>query len=157
MHQRVPSSAKTSTLRIGLPTAPQRHTQTEEHVLLGSTMDVGESNKYPSSLQLDHEQVEAAAPASSSSWRRNSSSRNSNVSHNKMISEVEESDNEDLFTVPEVVEAAPSLPPDYVAAAIKTSTTCTSTVYINNPEIQSSRKRHRGRNPADKEYRSLKR
>ncbi|KAB5537331.1 hypothetical protein DKX38_014864 [Salix brachista] len=142
-------------------------------------MDIGESNsKYPHDKKHilgggggdeddDDHQVEGtsatATSSSSSSWRirRSTGSTSDNLisRHRNKLVDHEDSD-EDLFTVPDV-EARP---PAGSAGAGNNTTT-----YNNNPEVQSTaaapaapgatagNKRHRGRNPADKEYRRLKR
>ncbi|XP_061974379.1 transcription factor HY5-like isoform X4 [Populus nigra] len=123
-------------------------------------MDIGESNKkYPHDhkKQLldddddddDDHQVEGtsatATSSSSSSWRirRSTGSTSDNlISHHKNKLVDHEDSDEDLFTVPDV-EARP--PAEAAAAAAAA------------PAATGSNKRHRGRNPVDKEYRRLKR
>ncbi|XP_061974378.1 transcription factor HY5-like isoform X3 [Populus nigra] len=122
-------------------------------------MDIGESNKkYPHDhkKQLldddddddDDHQVEGtsatATSSSSSSWRirRSTGSTSDNlISHHKNKLVDHEDSDEDLFTVPDV-EARP--PAEAAAAAAAA------------PAATGSNKRHRGRNPVDKEYRRLK-
>ncbi|KAF9673237.1 hypothetical protein SADUNF_Sadunf10G0003500 [Salix dunnii] len=139
-------------------------------------MDIGESNnKYPRDKKHilgggddeddDDHLVEGtsatATSSSSSSWRirRSTGSTSDNlISRHKSKSVDHEDSDEDLFTVPDV-EARP--PAESAGAGNNTTT------YNNNPEVQSAsaapaapaagNKRHRGRNPADKEYRRLKR
>ncbi|CAK7327457.1 unnamed protein product [Dovyalis caffra] len=143
-------------------------------------MEMGESSKkYPHDDQKqllddddddgdDHDhQVEGAsatATSSSSSWRiRRSTGSTSSLLIDNLVDE--ESD-EDLFTVPDV-EARPPAESAATATATTVVNNYTSTYnnkntnYNNNPEVQSTAatrniKRHRGRNPADKEYRRLK-
>ncbi|XP_010999342.1 PREDICTED: transcription factor HY5-like isoform X2 [Populus euphratica] len=121
----------------------------------------------------DHQVEGTSAPAtssSSSSWRirRSTGSTSDNLvsPHKNKLVDHEDSD-EDLFTVPDV-EARP--PAESAAAAgggNNTTTYNNKNINSNNPEVQSaaaaasaaagSNKRHRGRNPVDKEYRRLKR
>ncbi|XP_061974377.1 transcription factor HY5-like isoform X2 [Populus nigra] len=146
-------------------------------------MDIGESNKkYPHDhkKQLldddddddDDHQVEGtsatATSSSSSSWRirRSTGSTSDNlISHHKNKLVDHEDSDEDLFTVPDV-EARPPAEAAAAAAGNNTTTYNNKNINSNNPEVQSaaaapaatgSNKRHRGRNPVDKEYRRLKR
>ncbi|XP_061974376.1 transcription factor HY5-like isoform X1 [Populus nigra] len=145
-------------------------------------MDIGESNKkYPHDhkKQLldddddddDDHQVEGtsatATSSSSSSWRirRSTGSTSDNlISHHKNKLVDHEDSDEDLFTVPDV-EARPPAEAAAAAAGNNTTTYNNKNINSNNPEVQSaaaapaatgSNKRHRGRNPVDKEYRRLK-
>lgn len=81
---------------------------------------------------------------SSSSYNQSSSWRNSFPPTREKIDKVEDSD-EDLFTVPDV-EARPC-----------DSTTTTAGASEVQQSNDSAGKRKRGRNPADREYRRLKR
>lgn len=150
-------------------------------------MDIGESNnKYPHDhkKQLlddddddddeddDDHQVEGtsatATSSSSSSWRirRSTGSTSDNlISHHKNKLLDHEDSDEDLFTVPDV-EARPPAESAAAGGGNNTTTYNNKNINSNNPEVQSaaaapaatgSNKRHRGRNPADKEYRRLKR
>ncbi|KAG6758778.1 hypothetical protein POTOM_035239 [Populus tomentosa] len=156
-----------------------------DRVIEEKIMDIGESNnKYPHDhkKQLldddddddeddDDHQVEGtsatATSSSSSSWRirRSTGSTSDNlISHHKNKLLDHEDSDEDLFTVPDV-EARP--PAESAGGGGNNTTTYNDkNINSNNPEVQSaaaapaatgSNKRHRGRNPADKEYRRLKR
>ncbi|KAJ6897792.1 transcription factor HY5-like isoform X2 [Populus alba x Populus x berolinensis] len=123
----------------------------------------------------DDHQVEGtsatATSSSSSSWRirRSTGSTSDNlISHHKNKLLDHEDSDEDLFTVPDV-EARPlaeSGGGGGGGGGNNTTTYNNKNINSNNPEVQSaaaapaatgSNKRHRGRNPADKEYRRLKR
>ncbi|XP_043723252.1 transcription factor HY5-like [Telopea speciosissima] len=96
-------------------------------------MSVAEANR-PSPSSYDQK-------SSSSSWRNSSSSLPSHHDKHKL----EESD-EDLFTVPDVEAVRPS-----------DSTRTTTDVQHGNSSTPLPSKRRRGRNPADREHRRLKR
>ncbi|KAJ8766478.1 hypothetical protein K2173_022537 [Erythroxylum novogranatense] len=116
---------------------------------LPNATDHGTVNNYLYSSQ-DGEEVEAT---SSSSSRMNKNSNDDNAtSLSLMQSKLEESDVEDLFTVPDVEVRPPINSSTVIKNAIESSTN----VVNNNSELQSG-KRRRGRNPTDKEYRRLKR
>ncbi|XP_047170628.1 transcription factor HY5-like isoform X1 [Vigna umbellata] len=90
----------------------------------------------------------AAPPSSSSSWNRLHTFSPLNL-HNK-TSKIEDSD-EDMFTVPDV-ETTPINVHSHPNSILKQSN-------VTEPQFQTGfpGKRRRGRNPADKEHRRLKR
>ncbi|XP_059632057.1 transcription factor HY5-like [Cornus florida] len=101
----------------------------------------------PSSSSKTTTYDQAGSSSSSSSWRQ-SQSFPLPLIHDKK-NKMEESD-EDLFTVPDL-EAPPPPPPPTTPPAPPPPLDST-----NNAELQQTRRR-RGRNPADREYRRLKR
>lgn len=121
----------------------------------------------------DDHQVEGtsatATSSSSSSWRirRSTGSTSDNlISHHKNKLLDHEDSDEDLFTVPDVEARPPAESAGGGGGGNTTTTYNNKNINSNNPEVQSaaaapaatgSNKRHRGRNPADKEYRRLKR
>ncbi|MCL7026923.1 hypothetical protein MKW94_022681, partial [Papaver nudicaule] len=74
--------------------------------------------------------------------------------------EDDDDDDDDLFTVPDMDQAAAPARPSSTDAATLTKTTSTAVgeeSQQNNNTAASGKQRKRGRNPADREYRRLKR
>ncbi|KAK7389413.1 hypothetical protein VNO78_24433 [Psophocarpus tetragonolobus] len=106
----------------------------------------------PSEGKAPSEGVASAAAASSSSWNRLHNFPP--LSLDNKSSKIEDSD-EDMFTVPDVEEATPICG----NSAVTLQNSNLNQRNVSDPQFQSGfpGKRRRGRNPADKEHRRLKR